>query len=104
LGRCGDREPPGFSAIDGRIGLIDLTMAPGDVVGDLERLRVFSGYAGWGPGQLEEELGGGDWLIVDALADDPFTEEPDGLWAAVLRREGGRAALYANFPLDPSAN
>ena len=33
-----------------------------------------------------------------------FTDDPDGLWSAVLRRKGGRYELVARMPLDPSLN
>src|SRR3954454_22908569 len=62
---------------------------PDGVVPATTRRRVFAGYAGWGGGQLEDELGREDWIVEPALADDAFTEEPEELWAAVLRRKGG---------------
>ncbi len=104
LGRRASREPEGWSAVDDRVGLVDLAGAPGTVAGDLECLRVFSGYTGWGPDQLEAELETGDWVVASSLPDDGFGENPEGLWRQVLRREGGRTAIYAEFPLDPSAN
>ena len=66
--------------------------------------RVFSGYAGWGPGQLEGELSEGAWYVVDALAGDVFSIDPEGLWAEVLRRQPGRLAWLATYPPDPSLN
>ena len=48
--------------------------------------------------------------MVDAPATEPplreelFTDDPDGLWAAVLRRKGRRFALLATMPEDPSLN
>ena len=104
LGRRGAGEPPGWSVITPEIGLVDLTRPPGDVVGDLEELRVFSGYAGWGPGQLEAELAGGDWVVVASEPGDAFSADPEAMWRDVLRRRGGRAALYGDFPLDPRLN
>ncbi len=104
LGRRGPREPEGWTVVDDRVGLVDLTAAPGAVAGDLESLRVFSGYAGWGPDQLEAELETGDWVVASSVPDDAFREDTEGLWRLVLRREGGRTAIYAEFPLDPSLN
>ena len=57
---------------------------------ELQRARVFAGVAGWGPEQLEEELDRDDWIIEPAAPEDIFTDDPDGLWSAVLRRKGGR--------------
>jgi putative transcriptional regulator len=69
-----------------------------------QNLRFFLGYAGWSPGQLEEEIEAGGWFL--AYADDVlvFPEEPDTLWRTVLRRMGGEYALLSNFPDDPQMN
>ena len=77
---------------------------PDGVVPATTRRRVFAGYAGWGGGQLEDELGREDWIVEPALADDAFTEEPEELWAAVLRRKGGVYELVSRMPEDPSVN
>lgn len=65
--------------------------------------RIYAGYSGWGPGQLEAELAGGSWYLVAASPDDPFSH-PGELWSAVLRRQPGKLAMVANFPTDPSWN
>jgi putative transcriptional regulator len=77
---------------------------PEEIVPATTRRRVFAGYAGWGAGQLEEEVANEDWILELALADDAFTEEPDELWADVLRRKGGIYELVARMPDDPSLN
>jgi putative transcriptional regulator len=74
------------------------------LLGELRRARVFAGYAGWGPGQLEGELDEGSWIVEQALAKDVFTDDPDGLWSAVLRRKGGPFSLLASMPPDPNRN
>jgi len=43
-------------------------------------LKVFAGYAGWGPGQLELEIERGDWHIVEGRADLVFDDEPFRMW------------------------
>lgn len=68
------------------------------------RGRVFVGYAGWSAGQLEAELEEESWLVLPAEADDLFSDDPDGLWSAVLRRQGGQYALLSLMPPDPSLN
>jgi putative transcriptional regulator len=73
-------------------------------VGDLRRVRVFAGYAGWAPGQLEDELAEGSWVVLPSRVTDVFTEDPDGLWSEVLRREGGGYAVLSMLPDDPIAN
>jgi putative transcriptional regulator len=68
------------------------------------RARVFAGYAGWGPGQLEAELEEQSWIVVPAEPSDVFAEDPDELWRTVLHRKGGKFALIASMPYDPSLN
>ena len=70
----------------------------------IRRLRVFSGYAGWGAGQLEEELEESSWLVVAAEPDDAFAADPDELWRAAVERKGDRFVLLAGMPFDPSLN
>ena len=70
----------------------------------LRRARVFAGYAGWGPGQLEAELAREDWIVVSALGEDVFSDDPEALWSRVLDRKGGQYRLLARMPLDPSVN
>jgi|SRR5579862_2508596 len=77
---------------------------PEEVVTATVRRRVFAGYAGWGAGQLEDELAREDWIVEPSRIDDAFTEEPDELWADVLRRKGGVYELVARMPEDPSVN
>ena len=73
-------------------------------LGGLRRARVFAGYAGWGAGQLEAELEEGSWITERALASDVFTEDPDALWADVLRRKGPSYRLMSTMPRDPDLN
>jgi putative transcriptional regulator len=84
----------GFPALD----------EPDEVVPLTTRRRIFAGYAGWGSGQLEDELAREDWILEPAQNDDAFTETPDDLWADVLRRKGGIYELVARMPEDPSVN
>ena len=68
------------------------------------RSRVFAGYAGWGPGQLEGELAESSWIVEPALPDDVFADDPDALWSDVLRRKGGPYAVLSLMPPDPRSN
>jgi len=77
---------------------------PLDTGPPIDRVRIFAGYAGWGAGQLEGEIGNQAWWVVDGLLPDLFTDDPFGLWANVLRRNGGELAWFAHFPEDPSLN
>jgi putative transcriptional regulator len=105
LARADDPVPTeGWAPLFDDLGTVDLRRSPAEIEAPLERLRVFLGHAGWGPGQLEGELAEEAWLVVDALPDDPLSEDPTGLWRRVLRRQGGRLAWLANHPPDPSQN
>jgi len=68
------------------------------------RARIFAGYSGWGPGQLEDELADDAWLVTEATEADVFTPEPERLWERVVRRLGPDYALLQTMPIDPSAN
>ncbi len=67
-------------------------------------LRFFLGYAGWSPGQLDEEIALGGWFLARADEVLIFADPPGALWRTVLRRMGGQYALLANFPDDPRLN
>ena len=66
--------------------------------------RVFSGYAGWGVGQLEAEIAEGSWYVAEAEPDDVFHPNPETLWSDVWRRQSGRLRMLATFPADLRAN
>jgi putative transcriptional regulator len=70
----------------------------------VRRARVFAGYAGWGPGQLEGEIEAGGWILEPARPDDVFTASPERLWRDVLRRKGKEFAVLALMPFDPTGN
>ena len=74
-----------------------------ETFGETRRARVFAGYAGWAPGQLEAELDESSWIVETALPDDVFAPAAE-LWSDVLRRKGGQYALLARMPPDPSLN
>jgi putative transcriptional regulator len=68
------------------------------------RTRVLTGYAGWGPGQLDAELARDDWFVAPAGIEDIFNPDADELWGRVLSRKGAHFALVARMPIDPSVN
>lgn len=93
-----------FHRVVGNVGTVDLNQGPDDYPVDLQEIRVFAGYSGWGPGQLEAELAMDAWFVVDADPHDPFMSTPQDLWSMVLARQPGPMAWLANYPIDPSLN
>ncbi|MGH3504733.1 MAG: YqgE/AlgH family protein, partial [Nocardioidaceae bacterium] len=94
----------GFKPLAGGYGLVDLDTAPELLVPELVGMRVFSGYSGWGDGQLEAEIAEGSWYVVDSVVTDLLNAEPEGLWRTVLRRQRGELAYVATYPDDPTMN
>jgi putative transcriptional regulator len=70
-------------------------------------LRLYSGHAGWGSGQLEGELEAGGWLTTEATKDDIFADH-ETIWKSVTERIG--LDIMApdiddrHVPSDPSLN
>ncbi len=93
-----------LSPIAGTVASADLTADPALAVPSVQAVRVFRGYAGWGPGQLDDEISSGAWLVLDSQPDDVFTGDPHELWRTVLRRQPGRLAWLADAPDDLSLN
>jgi len=104
LGRLSPAASRRDTTIVERIQLIDLDDTPLVDGDDVEDLRIFAGYAGWAPGQLEGEILVGAWHAVDARVDHVFTDSPTTLWRDVLRRQTGPLALLASYPDDPTLN
>ncbi len=81
------------------IGLVDPTDPPHGI----EAMRIFAGYSGWDPGQLEAEIDEQAWWPTLADADAIFGD-PAELWRETVKRAPGRAPLFGTFPDDPSTN
>jgi putative transcriptional regulator len=61
--------------------LLEHTRSP-----DAGRIRVYAGYAGWKPQQLEDEISRGHWLVIEAPSGSIFEDDPDALWKKLFRR------------------
>jgi putative transcriptional regulator len=86
------------------VGFASADVDTADLSGLTRRARVYAGYSGWGPGQLEAELELDSWIVEPPLPSELFPEAPDTLWNDVLARKGGQYALVARMPDDPSVN
>jgi putative transcriptional regulator len=99
-----DAETVNAAPLAGPLALVDPeALVNGDVHG-LDAVRLYTGYSGWGPGQLDAEVTAGAWHVVDAMPDDVLCAEPEALWRSVMRRQGGRLASQGLYPEDPSVN
>ena len=96
-----DGETEAVQTVVPGVAIVDLRSDPTTLVGDVEGLRLFAGYAGWGGGQLEAEISEGGWFVVDVVPDDVFGDDPDHLWVRVLARQGG---LFSTITEDPTLN
>jgi putative transcriptional regulator len=100
----GSTERESWRPVLGGLGTLDLSADEALASEGVSGLRVFAGYAGWAPGQLEAELEAQGWFVVDARPGDALCPRPGQLWSTVLRRQGGWLAALASFPAEPSVN
>jgi putative transcriptional regulator len=80
--------------------LMDLT----ESYSTTQKLRLFSGYAGWSAGQLEQEMARHDWLTHPATADLVFKSDPAQLWKEILRQKDHTLRWLADSPENLSWN
>jgi putative transcriptional regulator len=80
--------------------LVDL----GESFSSTVRLKIFAGYAGWSPGQLEDEMKRDTWMTHPASLELVFHPHPEQLWPAILKEKGWKYKLIAESPEDPSWN
>jgi putative transcriptional regulator len=70
-----------------------------------KKVRMFAGYAGWSPGQLEAEMKRKSWLTFPASVELIFETPPEQLWQKVLQSKGGwKNKLLAQMPEDLAWN
>jgi putative transcriptional regulator len=103
IAQFSDPDAASVPIFDG-VGFVAAGSDPAELEASASRARVFAGFAGWSPGQLESELERDDWFLEQARPADVFTDDPDSLWSEVLDRKGGEYALVARMPLDPTLN
>ncbi len=97
-------EPPGWRPLFERVGLLHLDTPLEIARGGYANLRIFAGYAGWGPGQLDAELDLGLWHTVPSRVADIFDPDPGTLWRRIARRHGGELGLLSTWTAMPELN
>ena len=84
---------------------LDELVDVGESFSTAKKVRLFAGYAGWSPGQLEKEIKSKSWLTFPASLDLVFDTPPEQLWPKILKSKGGwRNKLLAQMPEDLSLN
>jgi putative transcriptional regulator len=84
---------------------LDDLVEMGESFSPTKKVRLFAGYAGWSPGQLEGEMRRKAWLTFPASLELVFETPPDLLWQKILQDKGGwKNKLLAQMPDDLSLN
>lgn len=83
---------------------VDLLVEIGESFSATKQIRVFAGYAGWGPGQLDDEMRRKAWLTHPASLELVFASEPAVLWRKILQQKGWQYRLLSETPDDLSWN
>lgn len=88
------RKPEGAADVFGNIYLLMARSALEKALGasDSSGLRIYLGYCGWGPHQLENEVRLGGWYIFDRSEDQVFDSDPATLWTRLVARTEQRIA------------
>ena len=83
---------------------LDTLIELGESYSPTQKVKVFGGYAGWSPGQLDDEMKRQAWLTHPATLDLVFSADPAKLWQQILKKRGWRYQLLAESPDDLSWN
>jgi putative transcriptional regulator len=82
------------------IGIVDIEQH----LEHVSELRIFAGYSGWDPDQLDAEMDEGAWWVLYPDLDEIFASNTDGMWERTVARGSGTVPLHATYPDDPSDN
>ena len=84
---------------------LDELLEIGESFSPVKKVKLFAGYAGWSPGQLEMEMKRKSWLTVAASLELVFETPPGELWQKIIKSKGGwKNKLLAQMPDDLSLN
>ena len=64
--------------------------------------RIYAGYAGWAPGQLQNEFERGDWRIIRADSNTVFAQDPETVWNDMVQRSSEQLIKELNQPAMPA--
>jgi len=83
---------------------LDTLVELGESFSSTRQMKVFAGYSGWSPGQLDDEMSRDTWMVHPASVDLVFHPRPEELWKEIMREKGWQYRLLADGPEDPSWN
>jgi putative transcriptional regulator len=83
---------------------LDTLIELGESFAPSRKIKLFAGYAGWSPGQLEGEIKRKAWLTYPASLKLVMETPSDQLWPVILKDMGPQYRLLAQMPEDPSLN
>jgi putative transcriptional regulator len=83
---------------------LDTLVELGDSYSQTQKMKIFAGYAGWSPGQIEDEMKRNTWMTHPASLDLVFHPQPAKLWQAILKEKGWEYRLLADGPDDLTWN
>jgi putative transcriptional regulator len=83
---------------------LDALTEIGESFSSTRKVKMFAGYAGWSPGQLEDEMKRDAWLTHPATVSLVFETDSAGLWRIILEQKGWKYKLLAQTPEDLSNN
>jgi len=93
--RSSVRPPESEDVAEGVYLASSPTLLQAILAGDakVEAVRVFAGYAGWAPGQVEGAVSRGDWNVLRADAKTIFDKNAEKLWPEMNRRASATTAM-----------
>ncbi|MBM3840769.1 MAG: YqgE/AlgH family protein [Verrucomicrobia bacterium] len=84
---------------------LDSLVEIGESLSPSQQVRIYAGYAGWGPGQLDDEMKRKAWLTHPASIEVVFAKDPATLWRAIVsQKKGVQFRLLSQMPDDLSWN
>ena len=83
---------------------LDSLLEIGDWPSPTRKIKIFAGYAGWSPDQLDDEMKRKAWLTHPASLELVFDTAPEDLWQTILSRKGWKYKLLSQMPEDLSSN
>ena len=63
-----------------------------------KNIRFFLGYSGWSPGQLNDEMEYGSWVVTHMDANYAFKTKHHEMWRQVMKNQGGNFSVIADMP------